>query len=634
MRISPSAYLDHHRCPRKWWFKKVDGQVEPPKDHLTLGTLVHSYQERYLLSRIHPTDRPRDVFDTLMEEDARFASQMEHYSEPFTIVFKASRVAGLAVDNGNYAHALEGSDLRVELRVQGTCGPLPYIGFSDYVYERDGLLCIGDHKTSSNPNGQYTYPKKGDIELDPQMLFYGYTVAQEVGYKGPISLEHSYIPTRGRQTRIHRGIAEWSHAEENWGRFVETAGKMKDLGSVTEAKDVAANLSACSMFGGCPFKSICPSHKPKFSIEDVTMDEAKLAEIKARIAARKAAKAAPTSDLTDNVWPVGERPDVGVNYTSAGEEFMVMGFTKRGGNIKLRIAGANEAMSRADFEAYYGGGVPDEPAKLTTIRPPNAKEFVPSEKFEAAVEEEAEAQLKSPKAIAEEILEHLLSTGLDPAKPYDAHSDNVVRDLVLNGLGEKRRSKKSRRGILQTGAAMGLWTVGEGDAIKGWGAQEELKEVLAADTQAAITEIEAAPAGIAEGVTAGEEPAAESGDRDRRAGEELPPPVQPPVVETSTVLVDATCYSAVPLDNWMVFHNVEGRYQALAAEDQELRGMPYYAAPFGKGKPAMTMVLVDAIRKGVLKLPPYLEIPSSHPLAPTLVPALAEFHVLVVKGMR
>ena len=232
IRISPSAAKTFWRCKRKWWYQKVFGLPTPTSKAMELGTAVHAELEAYLA----------------------------HGTEPSRA--RAGRIASRGIDLLPDPKEVEERGGTVELRVSGKCGPLPYLGFVDYLEWPEGEHPhVWDHKTTSD----YKWSKTAEeLGKDPQMLFYAYAVFHGLPHQpSHVKMTHVYYLTKGQGSRrvdaIYDGATDipWGVAQKTWDRYVQTAETMADLASVEDQNKVPFNILACGDFGGCPFSERC-----------------------------------------------------------------------------------------------------------------------------------------------------------------------------------------------------------------------------------------------------------------------------------------------------------------------------------------------------------------------------------------
>lgn len=659
LRISPSAYKTFKRCNTKWYLNKVLKIAEPPKDHLTLGTAIHTLAERYIKTGLKP-EVSDEVARLLEREGSKTEVPIYRNGQGVARLTKDAVRAADAVIAKGYLEPLRKAYLKdeakVELRVQGMCGPLPYLGFVDVVRAIGEDLFVTDHKSSSNPGGIYTYPKLGDIREDEQMLFYLKAVADELDVElGHWGVEHIYYPTSGRKATRVQAITSPERIENNWRKFEACAEEMKSTAQIDDPSEVAHNPNACDDFGGCPFRSICPHQQ----IEEATMSRLEEIRRKARALreAREGKSAAPAptktapaggpalDDETSTLdWPIDERPNVGT-YVSAGERVVVLGFKANADGVVEAYVRAGKSskehtFARDSFEETFPTLDPYIPPVDTDIRPADAEPFTPREKKDAtetvtptptgSVGEKSEDELLVDAAHA--VHKHLVGTGLDPNEPYDVHDDTTIADLVRDTMRMQKRTRKTRELVRTKGAKLGLWQRATAKGhIVGWGATaSEIPEGAAGQVP------KERPVPVEQVATEPSAPVTASAPVEQVVSE--PPVPTAALAGSTTVLIDAHCSLGVDLNQWLLFNDLFNVYATEVVGDDELEGLPYFAGKFSKGYQAMALIIGERLRAGVLTLPPYLQLSSHNGITEHLVSEITRSvpygAVLIVRGSR
>jgi len=256
IRTSCSSASTYWDCQRKWWFQKVYGLPSPGSAATELGGEVHEVLEDYLITGKFP-----------------FGSKAAEVALPGI----DSLPTGLAVD-------------KIETMVEAMCGPIPILGFIDMW---DDPNWIGDHKTCGSKRWSKT---KEQLGWNPQMLTYAYLKFRD-DPPDTVRMTHFYYLTKGTPEAWRVDVeVPWARTEKIWARMVGAAKGMARLAAVEDQTHVPRTLSACSKYGGCPFKDRC-QRETQSAPTDTLSREAKM-NIKDKIAAMKAAREAGANPTT------------------------------------------------------------------------------------------------------------------------------------------------------------------------------------------------------------------------------------------------------------------------------------------------------------------------------------------------
>ena len=239
-------------CPRRWWFRYVDGRKEPETVAKARGTDFHKEIEHYLLTGEDVLRPEVRVGKHLID---RTDSQLIEVSIPHSTT-KGS-IGLLFPDDSTQTYTqLVG---RVDRFDEGS---LHLDGEGNAVL--DGFPEILDWKTTSSIAA---YAKSGaQLATDPQMIGYASALFRPDGVQGIVSdsvthvrLSHVYFQTRGARAAAKRTIvASREHVTEGYHRLCEVVDDMRKVARLPVVDDVPKNLSACSAYGGCPHAAYCP----------------------------------------------------------------------------------------------------------------------------------------------------------------------------------------------------------------------------------------------------------------------------------------------------------------------------------------------------------------------------------------
>lgn len=238
-KVSPTQVKAWMECPRKWGYRYIDGIETPQTKSAALGSATHSVLERYFAKGTDP--------DTSTREGKLAAAALQDGGFPGPATLDASR-----------DERMEG-DLLVEAELNFEWDGVHYRGFMDLGWwGADDHPTVSDHKTSSDPA---KYGLTADQLLtDAQGLIYG-VFGMAYWSSDACGLQWTYIKTKGRAQVIPvRNLLKRTEAHKNFADIVAPVGAAiyDALKNVDEAKNLAANPSACGMYGGCPHAEYCP----------------------------------------------------------------------------------------------------------------------------------------------------------------------------------------------------------------------------------------------------------------------------------------------------------------------------------------------------------------------------------------
>lgn len=239
--LSASQVDTYSRCPVKWAWEKLNGEPRPAAGPAAAkGTAVHTVLEDYLKEgkKIDITTEIGKIAYPGLKYLPK--PEIEHVEKYFTI----------AVDD------------------------VPYVGFIDFVYEKDGLWVVGDHKTTSN----FRYAKSvEDLQENIQAMLYASYACEWLGVD-KVRLNWVYYKTRGpSESRLVMVDITKDQAQDQLVQINRKGKEMYELrSSGAKAEDLEPNVDACMDFGGCPFMDLCrkkhPTWRKKMS-EKLTLKE-------------------------------------------------------------------------------------------------------------------------------------------------------------------------------------------------------------------------------------------------------------------------------------------------------------------------------------------------------------------------
>ncbi len=267
--LSASQAETYDLCNRKWWLSKIRKLQMPTTKSQVNGTVLHSVAERFLTADNLGRDEkgnPVNLFpDGWMVAESRFAKPDEPASEGTITLTQADVIQRLvkeAIDSG----VLERPENRlVENGFRTRVIPnVDIVGWIDLIDMDPVAPGVQDHKTSS----AMKWAKSAEaLKKNIQMLIYAHEVLQALRDDGKpdpekISLRHNVYCTDPEDLRVRKTEAWVTPAEVDkfWTEFQATAARMVKLRAEANTWKEApgpTNRSACSAYGGCPFRGIC-----------------------------------------------------------------------------------------------------------------------------------------------------------------------------------------------------------------------------------------------------------------------------------------------------------------------------------------------------------------------------------------
>ncbi len=235
LRASPSSIESHTRCPRRWWFKEVQGLSEgPDSPAIIIGNEGHARIEHYLKTGL----------DVLSD------------------IERPAKIQGFIPDPS--------PDLEIETWGRAYADMLPVVMRLDLQHVRDGKFVVTDWKFKSNLRyAKDEHELRGDIQMG--------AYAMQALIKHPeltsVMVEHVNMQYRGgaKATRVQVEMYR-EDAEAVWEKVIAACGEMSATAAITEEKEVptcsdpGTKESNCYAFHQeCPFAAQCSAH-PKGSM--------------------------------------------------------------------------------------------------------------------------------------------------------------------------------------------------------------------------------------------------------------------------------------------------------------------------------------------------------------------------------
>lgn len=246
--LSVSQLQDAGACERSWYLAKVVRAPKPQTKALSLGSKLDEQWGHWLTTG-----------EDVLGELARLAKDLLPVPGPDLLVKRKFGGELLSADG------------------------IPLNGEFDLVNPRrlasEGIVRVTDNKTSADP-AKYapTAEQLRRIDLAAlrrdekgaasgiQMVGYAVAVAKLFPDANLIELEHVYTPTKAPKSRAKSfPVSTWitpDDARERWHSNMDPlARRLKTVAQAPGLDDVEPNWKACDRYGGCPFKTICITHR-------------------------------------------------------------------------------------------------------------------------------------------------------------------------------------------------------------------------------------------------------------------------------------------------------------------------------------------------------------------------------------
>jgi putative RecB family exonuclease len=244
--LSPSRVESFLHCPLQFRFVNIDKLPEPPRIHLTRGSLVHRGLE--LLFTRPAADRTTEAASAAIEEAIEeYRSNPEltdlHLTESETeeLFVEARDLVRryMAIEDPRAVH-----DIGLELRLEAAVGDLTLRGIIDRLdIDADGNLIVNDYKTGRAPTVNYEQSRMTGIH------FYSFLCDALFGK----------IPSKIRLMYLKSGEVIEATPSTQSVRYVTT--RTKAVLSAIEKACTTGTFQprAGSLCGSCAFQQWCPA---------------------------------------------------------------------------------------------------------------------------------------------------------------------------------------------------------------------------------------------------------------------------------------------------------------------------------------------------------------------------------------
>lgn len=254
--VSAIATFDESQvggCERKWWFSRVAGLETPPSKSASKGVEVHKQIEHWLKTG-------EDVLGDVAKPAKKHATPKSPTCE-------------------------------VEKRFDGelVASGVPLLGYIDLV---DWGRCeVLDWKTTSarleaTPSGR-------QLIRTVQMPGYGKWMLDQTR-EDQVRLTHVYLSTKKPgQSKHSTALFRRDEIESRWGEVEQVVDRMKLVAGAKSVEDVRPNYQACSAYGGCAYRDVCPRSSrlvlaDLLGVDMSLMDKLKVQEAKSKLVQEEA----------------------------------------------------------------------------------------------------------------------------------------------------------------------------------------------------------------------------------------------------------------------------------------------------------------------------------------------------------
>lgn len=240
MTWSYSRVKTFYDCPYRWFLKYIYGCKEVPMFYSSYGSFMHKLLEQFYKGELTKEQmRTKFLFDFKDEVKGERpqASTVQKYIQ-------------CGLDYLEQFQPLPYNMIAVEKKVEFEINGNFFVGFLDYLGEKDGKLYIVDHKSRDlKPRSKRTKPTVKDQELDEmlrQLYIYSAAIKQEYGVF-PAALCFNCFKT---QTFIEEPFKEEAYIEAlDW--VTEQIEDIKNADEFYPRLDYFSCMNICGMKDEC-----------------------------------------------------------------------------------------------------------------------------------------------------------------------------------------------------------------------------------------------------------------------------------------------------------------------------------------------------------------------------------------------
>lgn len=240
-------------CPRRWFLQNVERVPVPEPE----GSKLDGHAGHALFAMHYRGEDLPKRHRTLKAVRGALAVGHLPAREPGQLV--ESRFDGQAARDANGE--------RVQLDTTRTLwiGGVPWDGYIDLRFYRDGMITVLDHKFSSDI---HAYAKAAEALIDTvQMPVYALDSLRLWPEAQHVELVHHYVSRKGVDSFLRRQVVSVERVRQRGRQIAALVERMKATAAASSAEDVPGNRKACHTWSGCPFQSRCTEFKEKPKME-------------------------------------------------------------------------------------------------------------------------------------------------------------------------------------------------------------------------------------------------------------------------------------------------------------------------------------------------------------------------------
>lgn len=163
------------QCPYRWYMKYISGMDEEPMFYTSYGSFMHKLIEKYFTGKLTKSEMKLEFL-------SNFSKEVKGQRPPAGTVEKYIK-SGIKYLDGfePFPFNMIGVELKVDFTINGN----RFVGFIDYLGEKDGEYYIVDNKSRDlKPRSKRKKPTQKDKELDDmlvQLYIYAAAVKEKYG---------------------------------------------------------------------------------------------------------------------------------------------------------------------------------------------------------------------------------------------------------------------------------------------------------------------------------------------------------------------------------------------------------------------------------------------------------------------
>jgi hypothetical protein len=237
-------------CARHYWFDYAKGYKDEQRTGASEGDKGHALLAEVLSSGALPAGRRR------MKKAVEYALLKPNL--PWTGVPRELLQVERRFDGSTKPTEENAAWPPLDYAKTLTLGGIPWDGFIDLAWVRDGVATVIDHKFSADIVERRR--QLGKQENSTQLIVYAAALAR-TGV-GRFNVGWHLISRSGTTSDVAmKNDLDGAWLVEGCAKVAHTVGEMQKTAKATEQNDVPFNRARCFDFGGCPHQSICEAFK-------------------------------------------------------------------------------------------------------------------------------------------------------------------------------------------------------------------------------------------------------------------------------------------------------------------------------------------------------------------------------------